>query len=360
MNNQITLQESLDYVRCPDCRGVLDLMSPGSGAGVICKNCSLAFPYFKGILIILDSGSRNASMEGPLIRNIITKARTDIERKACNKTLELLENIEAPSYAWEDEKHWSEVYEKYLQQQSEKNWNDRYWQRKPLLEPAVELLRQKGPTRPRLVLDIGCGEGQDFRQTLVPEFGPKDIYIGLDISFSGLVLNRAKNPHERSLYILGCADSPPLRDSLADVIICLGVLHHMKAKEKGLVLIANLLNDGLVVLSEPINGSFLPRHFCFARGARSVHDDFIDLEALKQSVAAKGLTVIYERQHSGLIYILLMKMFRRLLLRSEILHGLAHEVDDFVAERLGKRFSIFRSRGLSLAVAKHPYLGHLR
>ncbi|MCZ6675800.1 MAG: methyltransferase domain-containing protein, partial [Candidatus Poribacteria bacterium] len=346
----ISIKDALLYVCCPDCSGDLISVDSKSTTGLLCKACQLVFPTSQGIPIILDATSRNAAFEAPLVQKLLDLESNASVRQACEKTLKLLDRQSELSYAWEDERHWTPEYERLLKSGSEKNWNDRYWQREPLFQVAIDSLRTAGTAHARTVIDLGCGEGQDFRLFLAPEFEPNDLYVGLDISLASLVLNRTRNPHQRSLFILGSADRPPLRSRIADIIICLGTLHHTQAKEMGLSVIARLLRRGIIVISDPINGSFLPPSLRLSRASRSTHDDFIDYRELKRLIQTQGFSVPYERQFSGLAYALLMRLFRPVLIRNRTLHRLAHRIDDFLSKRLGPRFDIFKPRGLLIAL----------
>jgi hypothetical protein len=165
-------------------------------------------------------------------------------------------------------------------------------------------------------------------------------------------LNRKRNPHTRSVFILGSADKPPLRPRIANVAICLGTLHHMRAKEKGLSTIAELVFEGVMLLSDPINGHFLPERFRFSRASRSAHDDSIDYAEFRRSADSLNLRLDYERQFSGFVYYLLMKSLRPLLLKSQRLHNSAHMLDEILIKTLGGVIPILRPRALITALSK--------
>jgi uncharacterized protein YbaR (Trm112 family)/SAM-dependent methyltransferase len=349
-NDSVTSLRSC--VCCPDCRGDLRVIGSDQVHGLFCPDCQIAFPAADGIFILLDSGCRNDELEAPLVRELARHAVGNDEQKACDRTLRLLGDDQGESYVWEDEKHWTHEYGGQLQSGNPKNWNDRYWQRTPLFQVAIDRLRHNSASERRVVIDIGCGEGQDFRKFLAGQLGENDVYVGIDISLSGLLLNRRHNPHVNSIYILGSADKPPLRTRIADVVICLGTLHHMQTKEKGLPIVAELVSKGVILLSEPINGRFLPDRMRIFHGSRSAHDDFIDYAGLRRSIDNLKLGVVYERQLSGLVYFLLMKLFRPLLLRSRKLHGFAHSLDEFLFTYLKGIFPILRPRGLLMALSK--------
>ena len=338
----------LSYLCCPDCRGSLAPTAVEPTDGLFCAACETAFPVRDSIFIILDACSRNPSIELPLVEKMAGAADSDEARAACRATTERLRNRPAASYAWLDEEHWSREYGEQLDAGAQKNWNDRLWQREPLFDLARSALRRS--PGPRTVVDFGCGEGQDFRTFLVDHMEDTDRYVALDISLPGLLLNRAHNPHKNALYIIGSADKPPLRDGIADVVICLGVLHHMERKAKGLPSVARLVDRGAILLSDPINGHFLPERFRLHRDDRSAHDDTLDYDALQQELERTNLQVMYERRFSGLVYIMLLAWFRRTLLKRRWVHTAAHRVDAATSWLLGRWIGLFRPRSLLLGL----------
>ena len=350
--SQIAVPNLLSYICCPDCRSDLRVIGTGSTAGYFCPACQTAFPTVDGVLILLDKGSRNARLEAPLLRELAKHADGEQQREACNRTLNLLGAVQSDAYAWEDEKHWTQEYTAHIESGKPKNWNDRLWQRMPAFQVAVDYLNQASKSKSRVVVDIGCGEGQDLRHFLASHLTKEDVYIGLDISLAGLRLNRKRNPHARSIFILGSADKPPLRPHIANIAICLGTLHHMQAKEKGLAVVAELISEGVILQSDPINGSFLPDSMRFNRASRSVHDDSIDYAEFRRAAEKLNLKIAYERRYSGLVYFILITLFRPLLLNSRGLHRFAHWFDELFIGLLGGIFPLFKPRGLLTALSK--------
>jgi uncharacterized protein YbaR (Trm112 family) len=155
------------YICCPDCRGDLNAIGSSSANGFFCPACRLAFPTFDGVLILLNSESRNEKLEAPLLRELATHADGEQALEACERTLNLIGGTRNDAYAWEDEKHWAEEYAAYLESGENKNWNDRLWQRTPLFQVATKYL-DGTKARSRVIVDVGCGEGQDLRHFLVP------------------------------------------------------------------------------------------------------------------------------------------------------------------------------------------------
>jgi len=333
---------------CPDCRGDLAPVTARREEGLLCPACRSVFPTRDGVWFLLDRQSRSPALEAPLVGALRGRAETAAARDACERTLAALARLPDAGSAREDESPWSRAYATRLSGAEKKNWNDRLWQREPLFALAREALR--AAPGPRTVVDVGCGEGQDFRAFLARDLGREDAYVALDLSFPGLLLNRAQNRHARALYVLGSADRPPLRDALADVVICLGVLRFTERRAAGLPEVARLLRRGALLLSDPINGHFLPGVLRRRRRARSAHADPLDYAALRGELARTGLQVRYERRFSGPVYILLFAWFRRLLLRHRAVHTAAHRVDEAFSRVLGPFLRPFRPRSLLLGL----------
>ena len=353
MNESINIEEALAYTCCPDCKGDLKALETSQDTGLLCPACNQVFATTSGVLVLLDAETRNAEFEKPLISKLAEQVTAENEREACKATLDRLAAMTRKSYAWEDEEHWSGEYDQQRATRTEKNWNDRYWQRQPVFQCVVDSLQNRANEQAAVVLDMGCGEGQDFHKFVAPVMKSQDIYIGLDISLPGLLLNRDYNPHKHALYILGSADKPPLRQGIADAIICLGTLHHMQTKEDGLPIVSTLLKSGVIVLSDPINGHFLPPFMALSRESRSAHDDSVDVERIHEHINKLGFKTLYERQLSGLVYIILLRIFRPLVLRSRTFHSFIHKVDDIFTRTLGGLGNFFKPRGL-LLVLKSP------
>jgi len=354
MNESMSIETALAYTCCPDCRGELKILASSQDTGLLCPACNLVFPTINGVLVLLDTETRNAELEGPLISKLTEQVTIELECSACKATLDMLSGMSDKSYAWEDEEHWSSEYEQQRSTKTEKNWNDRLWQRQPVFQFVVDSIQNMPDDQAAVVLDMGCGEGQDFHEFVAPVMKAQDIYIGLDISLAGLMLNRDSNPPKRAIYILGSADKPPLRQEIADAIICLGTLHHMQTKEDGLPIVSALLKSGVIVLSDPINGHFLPQFITLNRESRSAHDDSVDVGRIQEHIEKLGFSTLYERQLSGLVYIILLRVFRPLVLRSRSLHSFIHKLDDIFTRTLGRLGRLFKPRGLLLVLKSPP------
>jgi SAM-dependent methyltransferase len=103
--------------------------------------------------------------------------------------------------------------------------------------------------RPLRVLEIGCGPGKNL------DYLPRDIeYVGCDLSSKYIEYAKKKYGHIAEFYCLSVADLGELSLEPFDVVISLGVLHHLNddlvrafCRETKQV----LKNNGLFLALEP-------------------------------------------------------------------------------------------------------------
>lgn len=185
---------------CPDCGGIIREIDINQRTlGFFCEACKLIYPVKDGIPILLPKRARNYGLEYELIENIrkeTSKHSISWLEDLSKTTLDLLEaSKNAKSWEWEDEEFWNEVYQKESKSVILKNGNDRIWQREFLVKHLVSVTDLNGKT----ILDVGCGEGQNFRLLLSKYCDETTLYIACNVSMNGLKLNRSHNRHNNSL-----------------------------------------------------------------------------------------------------------------------------------------------------------------
>jgi len=233
----IILEEYLKLFVCPDCKRNLGKIEGFQKQllGFYCQKCGVFFPVKDDIPILLAKEARNFDLEYPLIKNLRRNYQTIHSVKLCKfikKTLDLLmSKRDILSYEWDDEKFWSRKYAREMIAGTKKNWNDRIWQR----ELFVKKLTNRLSLESKAILSVGCGEGQNFRFLLKKYCDENSLYIATDISFEALKLNRSRNTHRNSLYVLCSADYElPFLDNTIDVLCYFGILHHTKNKSNNI------------------------------------------------------------------------------------------------------------------------------
>lgn len=107
--------------------------------------------------------------------------------------------------------HQREVYNKiatYFSETRQKPWRDLIF---------IKTFAEHANT----VIDIGCGNGRVYQL-----FSDLSIrYIGIDQSETQIAIAREKVPHGEFLLAEMC--DIPLKDNLADLVVCIAVFHHL-------------------------------------------------------------------------------------------------------------------------------------
>jgi len=360
------VKEHTSVVACPDCRGSLEEINVGSEVmGFVCQRCQLIYPIKDDILILLGSKSRNYNLEYDLIRNIEQKIQSDSRLtewllECINKTLNLLaSHKETKSWEWEDEEFWARHYAEETTVTAPQNWNDRIWQR----EFLVERLADRTNLRGKAILDVGCGEGQNFRLLLSKYCDETTLYIATDICLEGLKLNRSRNTHNNSLYVLCSADSLPFHSELIDILCYFGILHHTERKAKTIPRDSELVRSGGYILiheAVPNPLKLLPGQLK-SRLSRwlgdteetSAHEERIERRDLfAQLVSVKELEVVSVKGDGGLFYFEMMRFFRTSMLNNKKLFNFISSLSILLAKTLGPIFPPLRSSGIRLLVKK--------
>jgi SAM-dependent methyltransferase len=111
----------------------------------------------------------------------------------------------------------------------------KYRSRNPLVRRLVggflrEVGRLAAASRPRRVLEVGCGEGYVLRH--LADWMPGVRFDGLELDAASLGRARARCP-EASL-LRGDACALPFGDGTFDLVVCLEVLEHLPDPERAL------------------------------------------------------------------------------------------------------------------------------
>ncbi len=291
---------------CPDCRGRLEALGPAEGPVLLaCDRCKHVYPFVDDIPILLGVDARNSDLEEPLIASAVAQLGS-VERERLrplvDATLSLLHAARGQeSWEWEDEAFWGAEYTEALQQGREKDWNDRLLERQPLVD---DLLADLHSLDGKVIVDIGAGEAQTFAYLLAPHCPATTVYVAIDISLAALRLNRSRNPHTNSLYILGSAANLPILPKSADVLCYWGILHHTKGKEESIAQDADLLRDGGYVMM--FEALARPTFTELARRTpveMSAHEERIDRDRLFAAIeSVDAYHVLYQREFCSAFY----------------------------------------------------------
>lgn len=337
---------------CPVSGGNLEpILADGVSVGYWCRRSSRVYPVVDGIPLLLPDGSRNHAVEHGLVEAVAKRAGDPDLAKAAADTLAVLETRKGVlSWEWEDEEFWTKEYGHRTEQTERKNWNDRLWEREPLIRAMLRVRSLDG----KCIVDVGCGEGQNFQRLLLPHVTSKTVYIATDISIAALKLNRARNPHRRALYLLATADRLPIRPSSVDVMCYFGILHHTERKAATLSQNARLLSEQAAVivveaLDRPGFGKYLPASMQRAT-AESAHEERVPEADLIAEIETMGFRLISKDRHHTVFYTLMMSALGRVLLSKRWRFDAMVSIDRLLVALLGRFVSAFRP-GLLAGVA---------
>jgi len=339
------LKEHVNLIVCPDCKGHLEKIEIEKKIfGFYCKGCQIIFPLKDDTPIILARDARNFDLEYSLVKNIERKFSNNSFgelQKSIKRTLDLLlTKKDVLTWEWEDEEFWTKKYAKEniseVKEKEKWRYNDRIWQREPLVKELIGRLSLKDKT----ILSIGCGEGQNFRFLLSNYCDEKSLYIATDISFEALALNRSRNTHKNSLYILCAADYEfPFLNNAVDVLCYFGILHHTKNKSDNIQKDKRLVRkNGYIIIAEAIERPTLPFWITKYRSESSAHEERIRKKnLLKRLGKDKGTEVVFAREQRTPFFTGMITLFRRAMLCNRKLFRLVSYLD-IITMTLGQMF----------------------
>lgn len=338
-------------ISCPDCEeNIKEIKANKKLLGFYCSKCELIYPIKEEILILLPSKLRNYNLEYELVKKIEGKKYS----KAKKNTLNVIEkNKNSKSWEWEDEEYWGKEYKEEIKTSSQKNWNDRIWQR----EFLIKSLLNKTDLNRKKILDVGCGEGQNFRILLSDHCNETTLYIATDISFEGLKLNRSRNKHKNSLYVLCSADKLPFHKEIIEVLLYFGILHHTEMKASSIIEGGKIVKKkGYIILHEVLDrksfSSFLP-NFLKPKKDQSEHEESINKRELLNNLNKLNFKIISSKYGYALFFGLMIKIFRNLMLSKKKFFLRISKIDVFLMNLFGRFIFFFEPGEIKLLAQKN-------
>lgn len=346
---------SMDLFICPDCGEFLDFIyNDNELIGLCCHNDKTVFPINDGIIIILPKDKRNYSLEFNLVEKIRKNVNSgDQIIEYCKRTTQLFDQCHFDDiYEWDEEEYWSREYDKRAHSASENNWNERIWDN----EFMVRHLLEETTLSNRVILDVGSGEGQLFRR-LVSRFCDYDtLYIATDISLSALRLNRSRNTHKNSIYVLCSAEKLPLRAGKIDVLCYFGILHHTKYKAENISNHIHLVKSGgYILLCEALQRPSLFRSTGTPRKNDSPHEERIEKEQIIYEINKNNLEIVASRYFKTIFYGLMRHLFGCIMKNSRTCFDLIVLMDQMFMRYIGSFFPYFQPGAIRMILKKKEY-----
>ncbi len=342
-----------EIIACPDCEGKLQAIECNDDIqAFVCGKCLILFPVKDGIPILLPREARRYHLEYDLLDSIgqgPNQSRKWLAQCTQNTRNLLNQCKDKSSWEWEDEKHWSKIYAEESTRTAPKNWNDRIWQREFLCNTLIAQTSLRGKT----ILDVGSGEGQNFRFLLANYCDETTLYIATDISFPGLKLNQARNMHRNSLYILCTADSLPIQRERIDVLCYFGILHHTEKKSDVILNNRDLVKSGgYILLHEPLArpAPVFLSSLLKPKVGESYHEERIDIQKLTAVISDSNLEILAARLHNTIFFTGMMRLFNNIMLNNKTFFRLVSWFDNALMKILGGIIPYFRAGGIMLVL----------
>jgi SAM-dependent methyltransferase len=138
------------------------------------------------------------------------------------------------------------------------------------LEYAFHLL---GDVRGKVVLDLGCGAGQNIVPLL--ERGARVIAIDISPDLIALAQKRLRDANLEASVTTGDAYQTGLPDESVDVIFSMALIHHLDIPHVRDEMWRVLRKSGVVILREPVRFS---SGYAWLRGLLPSHEDISEYE----------------------------------------------------------------------------------
>lgn len=109
--------------------------------------------------------------------------------------------------------------------------------------------------RDKVVVDLGCGNGRLARFFIHEVRG----YIGIELSDAILAFEVPAEDAGKVRLVRASVEDAPVLDRVADVVLCWGVLHHVRSPEAAIREMRRLVKPGGMILLYVYPDAFAPR-----------------------------------------------------------------------------------------------------
>jgi ubiquinone/menaquinone biosynthesis C-methylase UbiE len=190
---------------------------------------------------------------------------------------------------------------------------------------------------------------------LISRYCDRDtLYIATDISFQALKLNRSRNTHNNSVYVVCSADSLPFREGAIDVLCYFGILHHTEGKTDLIPPHSRLVKKGgYILIHEPLDRPSLLGERGPHKAAGSPREGRVGKRELLAKVAsAHDLSVIASQEIHGLFFAGMMRFFRAMMMRNKPIFRLVSDLDILLARVFGGAVPFLKPGAIMLLLRK--------
>ena len=252
-------ESSLNFIRCPNCGGKLNLDSYKKGREILegilkCKKCQLDFPIIDKIPIMLIDFDKYISEHKILSGKLYKLAST----KKMKEKLKLIFN----GISWKNtdksevEERWAEIYKN--------SRNDEFYKK---IKRHLELIPKR-----KVVLEYGCSIG--IISNHISDFNEK--VFGVDKSF--IAIQIAKKEQKNNIeFILSDFASLPFGNKKFDMILGLNILEFIEPNIL-LKIMNSQISKGHMIISDPYD---------YQRGIYSVKHPLNELQIRKKLIQLK-------------------------------------------------------------------------
>jgi SAM-dependent methyltransferase len=201
------------------------------------------------------------------------------------------------------------------------------------------------------LLELGCGDVETIKQLADP-VKYKYSYTGIDISLEALKIARQKIKGD---FFLESIENHPFKDSSFDIILCLGVLHHTKGKEKLLIKLSKLLKkNGIILLEEPLErpgllGKIFRRLLFFI--PESEYEERINEKKLLRQAEKVG-RIIFQKKGYSPTRTLLVLFLDSLMKKSSFITKIVFFFDRLTIKTLGRFIPVLNGGEIFLIIKK--------
>ncbi|MFZ7136934.1 MAG: methyltransferase domain-containing protein [archaeon] len=204
----------------------------------------------------------------------------------------------------------------------------------------------------KTILSVGSGEWQNFMFLLKKYYDENSLYIAIDIFFAALKLNRCRNTHKNSLYILCSTDYElPFQDSTIDVLCYFGILHHTKNKSNNIKKDKRVVQkNGYIILAEAVDRPILPPTSYLMKTELSAHEEHVRKNDTFIHLTKK-FKVIFVKEQGTPLFTGMMKYFYNIMIHNKILFIFLLNLDVLIIRTFGRIIPFFR-RGEILLLAR--------